>query len=131
MKIFGVNETLIEVGDLVYCKNFDITLKIIIEDGDKGFYEGEVTKDIFNTVQSNVVREHSSGKFLNSTIYSTSVLSFGSILVNGLELLDPVIRSNVTGTQKGLYYRFLKCLKFGYVARTSLTDSVLLNFSNK
>ncbi|KXN74219.1 gamma-glutamyltranspeptidase [Conidiobolus coronatus NRRL 28638] len=136
LKIFAPNGTLVGVGDIVYRKNLAFTLKKIAEEGSKGFYEGEVAQDIVNTIQTNggimsledlknytaIFRQPSTGKFMNSTIYSTTAPSSGSILINILELLDSVIRSNGTGTQVDLYHKFVECLKFGYAARTNLAD---------
>ena len=89
-------------GDIVVQKDLANTLKIISENGRKGFYEGEIAEKIVNDMQSNGglitledLKNYSAldskvltGSFQGYNIHSLYLPSYGAITIQILQILD-------------------------------------------
>ena len=91
-----------EPGDKLVQKDLANTLKIISENGKKGFYEGEIADKIVNDIQANggyitlddlknytvTKSEVLTGKFNGYDIHTLNLPSYGSITIQMIQIFD-------------------------------------------
>ncbi|KXN74215.1 gamma-glutamyltranspeptidase, partial [Conidiobolus coronatus NRRL 28638] len=137
---YAPNGTVLGLGDIVRLPKLAATLTRISKEGAKAFYDGDIAKEIIETIQNNggimtredlknykaIPREPVISRVLNSTIITSSAPASGAILVSTLKLLESIIKASGKGSPSDLYHRFIETLKFGFASRTRLGDP---NFS--
>ncbi|KXN74217.1 gamma-glutamyltranspeptidase [Conidiobolus coronatus NRRL 28638] len=133
---YAPNGSLFKQGDLMRRPRFAATLTKIAKEGANAFYDGDIAKDIVETIQNNggimtredlknykaIPREPVISSVLNSTIITGSAPASGAILVSALKLLESVIKSCGKGSASDLYHKYAEVLKFGFASRTRLGD---------
>jgi gamma-glutamyltranspeptidase len=135
-QVFAPNGTVLGFGDLIKRPKLAATLEKISKEGAKALYEGEIAKEIIDTIQSTggimtledlknykaITREPVIANVFNSTIITSSAPTSGAILASSLKLIEAVVKANGTGTPTDLYHRYVEALKFGFASRTRLGD---------
>ena len=104
-----------KLGDKLIQKDLANTLRIIAENGKKGFYEGEIADKIVNDIQSNGgfitkddLKNYSAkksevlnGKFNGFNVHTLNLPSYGSITIQMVQIFDQLkIDSEVDWTFK-------------------------------
>jgi gamma-glutamyltranspeptidase len=139
-EVYAPNGTILGLGDIVRIPKLSAALTKISKEGAKAFYEGDIAKDIVDTIQNNsgilsmkdlknykaILREPVISTVFNSTIITSSAPTSGAILVSTLKLLESVIKTSGKGSPSDIYHKYIEALKFGFASRTRLGDP---NFS--
>jgi gamma-glutamyltranspeptidase len=137
---YAPSGTVFKTDDIVRLPKLSAALTKISKEGAKAFYEGDIAKDIVETIQNNkgimtsedlknykaILREPVISTVFNSTIITSSAPASGAVLVSALKLLEAVIKACGKGSPSDVYHKYAEALKFGFASRTRLGDP---NFS--
>ncbi|KAF3911715.1 Gamma-glutamyltranspeptidase [Arthrobotrys entomopaga] len=140
--LFGEDGDPLNEGDVMYRPALGRTLRIIAEKGPKGFYEGEVARNLAKFVQrkGGIVTAEDFGKYdvvvedtLKVWAFGQEILTCpppcsGPVLIEGLNIAEGLDMSN---DESGLVtHRIIETMKWLSAGRTELGDPRDANVSN-
>ncbi|KAG7091047.1 hypothetical protein E1B28_010106 [Marasmius oreades] len=140
--IWAPNGVLLRENDVYINKNLSRTLSLIADDGPGVFYKGPIADSLVRKIQANggivtngdfenytvSVSRSLQGTYLGKKVYVPQAPSSGAAL---LHMLNIVEHYNFTQRNELNTHRLVEALKYGFAARTRLSDPNFRNATNR
>ncbi|KAE9411559.1 gamma-glutamyltranspeptidase [Gymnopus androsaceus JB14] len=136
--VFAPRGTLLKEGDLIRRTNLSRTLSIIASEGPDAFYKGPIADSLIRKIEatggivSNADLENYTvnvypalkGNYLGKKIYVPDAPTSGPVILHMLNILERYNLNEFTGVNT---HRLVETMKFGFAARTRISDPVFRN----
>jgi gamma-glutamyltranspeptidase/glutathione hydrolase/leukotriene-C4 hydrolase len=142
-RIFAPGGKFLEEGDFIARPNYARTLKLIADEGAEAFYKSPIADAIIHRVHQTggimtikdlqgyepIVQQALQGTYRGKKVYTTGAPTSGPVLLHILNLLENFnITAHTTHLEQELnVHRVVEALKFGFAARTKLSDPAFMN----
>ncbi|KAJ4483462.1 nucleophile aminohydrolase [Lentinula aciculospora] len=136
--IFAPHGALLKKGELIRRLNLSRTLSIIASEGPESFYKGVIADSLVRKIQATggivsnadlenyTVNVYSAleGHYLGKKIYVPRAPTCGPVLLHMLNILEKYDFNQTTGLN---VHRLVETMKFGFAARTHISDPAFRN----
>lgn len=140
--IFAPNGRFLNEGDIIRRTNLSRTLEKVAKYGAEGFYKGGVAESILRKINETggilsqhdldhykvIVQPALQGSYHGRKIYTTHAPTSGPVLLHMFNLVESYDMSKRNGLNA---HRLLEAIKFGFSARTRISDPRFTNSSDR
>ncbi|KAH6913849.1 gamma-glutamyltranspeptidase [Coprinopsis sp. MPI-PUGE-AT-0042] len=140
--IFAPDGRFLNEGEIIRRTNLSRTLEKVAEHGADGFYKGDVAESILRKINETggiltqddlndykvIVRPALEGRYRGRKIYTTHAPTSGPVLLHMFNLIGNYDMSERNGLNT---HRLLETIKFGFSARTRISDPRFTNSSDR
>ncbi|KIK67468.1 hypothetical protein GYMLUDRAFT_155847 [Collybiopsis luxurians FD-317 M1] len=136
--IFAPHGALLKQGEQIHRTNLSRTLSIIASEGAEAFYKGPIADSLIRKIQATggiitqadfenysvKVYRALEGNYRGKKLYVPGAPTSGPVLLHMLNLLEAYDLDEATGLNT---HRLVEALKFGFAARTRISDPAFRN----
>ncbi|KAJ3909984.1 gamma-glutamyltranspeptidase [Lentinula edodes] len=135
---FAPHGALLKEGELIRRPNLSRTLSIIASEGPESFYKGPIADSLVRKIQATggIISKEDfenytvnvypalEGRYVDKKIYVSGAPTAGPVLLHMLNILEAYDFNQTTGLN---VHRLVESMKFGFAARTHLSDPAFRN----